>query len=327
MQTYIARRIVRLIPTLFVISIVLFIIINLAPGTYIDVLSAQIMKVGGGGRKQLEAIKERYGLDRPLHIQYIRWVSNLLRGNLGWSFLFDAPVNTLIGQRFVLTLILVIGALIFSWGVGIPLGIYSAIYQYSVGDYLLSFFGFIGLALPNFLFALFLLVLTMFVFGGDIMGGLFSPEFVKAPWSLAKILDLIKHLWAPILVLGTYFVAEIMRIMRSQMLDVLNEPFLKTVRSKGLSERIVIIKHAVPVAINPLISYAGIQIPRLVGHTVIVSIVLDLSTLGPLYYEGLLYRDMFLVGSTFLLLSLVLLLGNLVADLLLAFTDPRIRYA
>ncbi|HCL29071.1 MAG TPA: ABC transporter permease [Candidatus Latescibacteria bacterium] len=325
MLTYILRRLLRLIPTLFVISILSFVIIQLPPGDFFDSLQAQLAESESRADQQsFQALREQYHLDQPMWTQYLYWIGGCLQGDFGYSFEWRRPVSELIGERLGLTFILSLGSLLFMWAVAIPIGIYSARHRLSAGDYTLTFLAFIGLCVPNFIIALVAMFVSVFWFGGS-AGGLFSPEFKYVGWSLAKAWDLLRHLWIPVVVIGAAGTATMMRLMRTSMLDVLDRPYITTARAKGMAERWVIYKYAVRVAINPMISIMGMQIPQLVSGSIIVSIVLGLPTTGPLFYRALETQDMYLAGTLLMLLAVLLLLGNLLADVLLALVDPRIR--
>ncbi|HCR16489.1 MAG TPA: ABC transporter permease [Candidatus Latescibacteria bacterium] len=325
MLAYTIRRLLRMIPTLIVISILSFVIIQLPPGDFFDSLQAQLAESDSkADQEAFTALREQYHLDQPLWKQYLYWVGGCIQGDFGYSFEWRRPVSELIAERLGLTFIMSFGSLLFMWFLAIPIGIYSARNRLSPGDYLLTFLAFIGLCVPGFVIALIAMYVSVFWFGGS-AGGLFSPEYLYAPWSLARIWDLLQHLWVPVLVIGAAGTATMMRLMRTSMLDVLGEPYITTARAKGLAERWVIYKYAVRVAINPMISILGMQIPQLVSGSIIVAIVLGLPTTGPLFYRALETQDMYLAGTFLMLLAVLLLLGNLLADILLAWADPRIR--
>jgi peptide/nickel transport system permease protein len=277
-------------------------------------------------RESLSYLRERYGLDRPVYVQYWIWISGFVQGDFGESFEFNRPVSALVWERLGLTLAVALSTMLFTWIIAIPIGIYSAVRQYSLFDYVFTFIGFVGLAVPNFLLALVLLFVSVFVFNIPSVGGLFSPQYLDEPWSLAKFFDLLTRLWLPVVVVGTAGTAGLIRIMRANMLDVLHQPYVQTARSKGVRERVVIYKHATRNAINPLISIMGMQLPGIFSGETITAIVLSLPTLGPLLYRSLLSQDMFLAGTILMFLAIALVIGNLIADVLLAVVDPRIRY-
>jgi peptide/nickel transport system permease protein len=327
MLSYIVRRVLIMIPTLFIVSVVSFAIIQLPPGNYLDSLEASLAAQGGNvDTAQLEAIKERYGLGEPMHVQYYEWMSGiLLRGDFGRSFEWNRPVADLIWDRLGLTFLISLSTILFTWIVAIPVGIYSAVRKYSVSDYIVTFVNFIGLAIPNFLLALLLMYASYTLFGQSV-GGLFSPEYANAPWSWAKVGDLIAHLWVPVIVLGTAGTAGLVRIMRANLLDELHKPYVTTARAKGLSEWRLLLRYPVRIALNPFVSTVGWSLPRLISGAIIVSVVLSLPTTGPLFLQALKSQDMYLAGSFILMLSTLTVIGTLVSDILLAWLDPRVRY-
>jgi peptide/nickel transport system permease protein len=327
MLQYMLKRVLYMIPTMFAISLVAFIIIQLPPGDYLTTLVASLASQGEDvDPAALQAMRERYGLGQPIYIQYFKWISNiLLRGDFGQSFAWNMPVSDLIWERLLLTFVLSLGSLLLIWLIAFPIGIYSAVKQYSLGDYLATFVGFIGLATPNFLIAL-VLMYVAFKYLNQSVGGLFSPEYQDAPWTLAKIWDLLGHLWIPVIILGTEGTAGLIRVMRANLLDELRKPYVVTARAKGLPEWKVILKYPVRLALNPFISTVGWVLPGLVSGSAIVSIVLSLPTTGPLLFRALLSQDMYLAAGFILMLSVLTIIGTLLSDLLLAWLDPRIRY-
>jgi peptide/nickel transport system permease protein len=326
MLAYIIRRLLIMIPTLIAISIISFAIIQLPPGDFLTTYIAQLSVSGEGvDQAELQALRSRFGLDEPVYIQYLHWAWNFLHGDFGHSFEWNKPVRDLIGERIGLTILISTCTLIFTWMVSVPIGIYSAVKQYSWMDYFLTVFGFFGLATPNFLFALILLWASYAYFGMSI-GGLFSPQFAEAPWSLAKFIDLLKHLWIPVLIVGTGHTAKFIRIIRGNLLDELKKPYVTTARAKGLSEIKLILKYPVRVAINPLVSTIGWTLPELVSGIAITAVVLNLPTSGPLLLSALMSQDMHLAGSFIMLLSFLTVIGTLISDILLAWVDPRIRF-
>ncbi len=326
MLGYIARRILLMIPTIIGISLVSFMIIQLPPG---DFLTSQIAAAAQQGETIDEAevarLEARYGLDKPIHLQYASWVGGMLRGDFGWSFEWNRPVSELVWQRLGLTFLLSLGTLVFVWLISFPLGIFSAVRQYSWGDYLTAFFGFIGLATPDFLLALLLLYVS-FAYFNQSVGGLFSPEFIQASWSGAKVWDLMKHIWIPMLILGTNGIAGLTRIMRANLLDELRKPYVTTARAKGLPEHKLLVKYPVRIAANPFISTSGAILPALVSGEIIVATILGLPTVGPLLLRSLQAQDMYLAGTIIMMTSVLTVVGTLLSDLLLAWFDPRIRY-
>ena len=327
MLTYIIRRILYMIPTLFAISVVAFFIIQLPPGDFLTSLVAGMAEQGETiDNAQLAALKQRYGLDQPFYVQYWKWISGIVfRGDFGQSFEWNRPVNTLIWDRLSLTFILSLSTLVFVWAVAIPVGIYSAVRKYSLGDYVATFLGFIGLAIPNFLLALVLLYVSFKYFGQSV-GGLFSPQYIDAPWSWGKVTDLAAHLWIPMVVLGTAGTAGLIRTMRANLLDELGRPYVVTARAKGLAENRLLVKYPVRLALNPFVSGLNDVLVQLVSGAAIVSIVLSLPTTGPLLLRALMSQDMYLAGSFILMLSVLTVVGTLISDILLAWLDPRIRY-
>lgn len=325
MLTYILRRLVYMIVTLFFVSIIGFILINLVPGSALDAHIAQLRAQGGDVQQsEINALKDRYGLNDPIQIKYWKWVTGAVHGDFGTSFTYNAPVSTLIWSRLGFSALLSGFALLFTWVVAIPLGVYSATHRYTVPDYVITFLQFVGVAVPDFLLALLLLVFAANAFHADV-GGLFSRQFVNAPMSWPKVIDLAQHLWIPVVVIAAASTAWTTRVMRANLLDVLNQQYVQTARAKGLKEGLVVWKHAVRNALHPLIMALGGQLPALISGEVIVSIVLNLPTAGPLFISAMINKDMYL-GITFLiLLSVLLIIGNLLADLLLAWVDPRIR--
>jgi peptide/nickel transport system permease protein len=327
MAAYIFRRLLYMIPTLIVISMISFAIIQLPPGDYLSALIAQLASSGESiENAQIIALRERYGLDEPIWVQYWKWISGIvLRGDFGMSFEWGRPVSEMIWERMGLTVLISLVTLIFVWMVSLPIGIYSAVRQYSFGDYAFTLIGFIGLATPNFMLALILMYVAFAAFGQSV-GGLFSPEYIEAEWSRARVWDLIGHLWIPVIVIGTSGMAALIRIMRANLLDELYKPYVMTARAKGMSEWRLILDYPVRVALNPFVSTLGWILPSLVSGAVIVSVVLSLPTTGPLLLKSLVSQDMYLAGTIILLLSVLTVVGTLISDILLAWLDPRIRY-
>jgi len=296
---------------LYVISApTVFFVITLPPGDYLTARVAELERQGSrNAMQQLAGLRERYGLDQPLHVQYWRWVSRFVQGDFGDSFDYNRPVASLIGDSLLLTIVLSISTMIIAWGLAIPIGVYSATHKYSIGDQFFTVLSFIGLATPGFLLALILMVISVYVFNSPI-GGLFSPGMVEKPWSVAKVVDLLRHLWVPVLLIGFGGTAEMMRVMRGNLLDVLGRQYVQSARARGLREQAVIWKHAVRTAINPIISMFGTAFPYIVSGSIIISIVLGLPTSGPLLLRALRVQDMYLAGTFLLLLSLMLVIGN-----------------
>jgi len=327
MFQFILRRVLYLIPTLIAISLVMFVIIQLPPGDYLTTLVAAMSSQGETvDPAALAGLKERYGLGQPIYVQYWKWISNIvLQGDFGRSFTYNLPVASLLWERLGLTLVLSLCSLLLVWIIAFPVGVYSAVKQYSPGDYIATFLGFIGVATPNFLLALVLMYIAFKYFNQSV-GGLFSPEYQDAPWNWDKVLDLIGHLWIPIIIIGAEGTAGLIRIMRANLLDELRKPYVVTARAKGLPEWKLLLKYPVRVALNPFISTVGWILPGLVSGSAIVSIVLSLPTTGPILLRALLSQDMYLAGSFLLMLSVLTVIGTLLSDLLLAWLDPRIRY-
>lgn len=323
---YIGRRLLLMIPTLIAISIVSFIIIQLPPGDYLTTYVARLQASGDLVEPEvIDALYARYGLNQPIHMQYFKWISNMFSGDFGWSMDWDRPVGDLIWERLALTMVISGATLLFTWIVAFPVGLYSAVRQYSFGDYLFTLVSFLGVATPSFLLALVLMWIAFSRFGQSV-GGLFSPEFVDAPWSTARVVDLLQHLWIPMVVLGTSSTAGLIRTMRANLLDELHKPYVLTARAKGLSEARLLLKYPVRAALNPFISSVGWILPSLVSGSTIVAVVLSLPTSGPLYLKALRSQDMFLAGTFMLMLSALTVLGTLISDILLAWLDPRIRF-
>jgi peptide/nickel transport system permease protein len=323
---YIIRRILWAIPFLFVVTLIAFALIQAPPGDYISTFAATLAASGDViDQERLVALRERYGLDQPFLVQYWRWITGVLVGDFGISFEWQQPVSNLIWERMALSVTLALSTLLFTWAVAFPIGIYSAVKKYSIGDYIVTGVGFIGLAMPSFLVALVLMYFAVTVFGADVTG-LFSPEYEKAPWSWAKVGDLFSHLWIPVLILGLSSTASLTRIMRANLLDELHKPYVTTARAKGLSEFRLLIKYPVRLALNPFISTLGWAFPQLISGAVITAFVLSLPTSGPLLLQALLAQDMYLAGAFILLLCCLSIVGMLVSDILLALVDPRIKF-
>jgi peptide/nickel transport system permease protein len=325
MLSFIVRRLILAVFTVIAISILTFIIIHLPPGDYVTTYVAQIAASGGTvSEQEAQNLRALYGLDQPIYIQYLRWVGLIARGNFGMAMEYQLPVAQVIGDRLWLTVAVSTAALLFTWIVALPIGIYSAVRQHSILDYVFTFIGFIGLALPNFLLALLVLYFGFKYFDANI-GGLFKPEFADAPWSWAKFQDLLGHLPIPAVVLGMAATAAQIRIMRANLLDERRKPYVMAARVRGLPEYRVILKYPVRVALNPFASTIGYTLPYIVSGSVIVSIVLSLPTVGPLLYKALIALDMFLAGTIILLLGVLTVIGTLLSDFLLMWLDPRIR--
>ncbi len=325
MLAYILRRLVLALITVVAISILAFIIIQLPPG---DFVTSYIASMSSGGatvsEAEVAALREQYGLNQPMIVQYVKWVSLMLQGNFGMAMEWNRPVKDVIGDRLMLTIVVSLAAVIFTWAMALPIGIYSAVKRYSIGDYIFTFIGFIGLAIPGFMLALIVLYVGFRYFNANI-GGLFSPDLANAPWNWVKFKDMLAHLPIPAIVLGLSGTAQMIRIMRSNLLDELQKPYVMTARARGLPEIRVILKYPVRVALNPFISTIGYLLPYIVSGSIIVSLVLSLPTVGPLLLKALIAQDMFLAGTIVLLLGVMTVIGTFISDLLLMWVDPRIR--
>lgn len=326
MLRFVLQRVLLFIPTFLVISIVTFALIQLPPGDYISAYAAQLEASGQEASEALlTALRKRYGLDQPLWVQYFKWLEGIVtRGDFGHSMQWNRPVGDLIWDRLAWTVSLSCITIVFTWILAFPIGIYSATHQYSGFDYLFTFFGFVGQGIPDFLLALVLMWIGFTVFDLD-MGGLFSEAYRDAPWSWAKLVDLLAHLWPPVLVLSISSTAGLIRTMRANLLDELRKPYVATARAKGMQEWRLVLKYPVRVALNPFISSLAYVLPQLISGATIISVVLSLPTTGPIQIRSLMSQDMYLAGSIFLLLASLTLVGTLISDLLLAVVDPRIR--
>ena len=325
MVMFLTRRLILAAFTCVMISILTFIIIRLPPGDFVDVYIANLAASGSTvSAEEAGALRREYGLDRSVVVQYGLWISRVVRGDLGVSMMWRRPVTEVIGDRLWLTMVVSFSALFLTWIIALPIGIYSAVRQYSVGDYIATTLGFIGLAIPNFLLAL-ILMYAGFRYFGLAIGGLFSAEFAEAPWSWAKAWDLAKHVPLPACVLALAGTAQLIRIMRANLLDELRKPYVVTARAKGISERRLLLKYPVRAALNPFASAIAYLFPYLVSGSIVVSLVLGLPTVGPLLLQALVAQDMFLAGSIVLLLGILTVIGTLVSDLLLMWIEPRIR--
>ena len=314
-----------MIPTLFAISIITFVIIQLPPGDYLSTYIAELQSQGENvDIAKIEALRAQYGLDKSMVEQYCFWVLGLLQGDLGFSFEYQLPVSEVVGDRLLLTLILNFTTIIFIWLVSFPIGIYSATNQYSWGDYGLTFVGFIGLATPNFLLALILLYFANVWFGTSI-GGLMDPFYIDQPWSTAKFLSILEHLWVPVVVIGTSGTASMIRRLRANMLDELQKQYVITARAKGLHPLKALIKYPLRTSLNPFIADIGNMLPQIISGSAIVSMVLSLPTTGPMLISALQSQDMYLAGSFLIFLALLTVVGMFLSDLALAWLDPRIR--
>jgi peptide/nickel transport system permease protein len=319
---FLVRRILLIVPTLFLVSVICFVVIQLQPGSFAD----RYLEDPRFTAETVARLNAQLGLDRSPVEQYLIWVGGIVtRLDFGHSFFANRPVTGIIGERLVWTVVIAGVTLGFAWLVAVPLGIFVALRRNGFTDALASFVGYIGLAVPDFLVAL-LLVALVLAYGGTNVGGLFSSHYLGTPWSWGRFVDFLNHLWIPVLAIGTGGIAQIMRQMRANLLDVLNADYVRTAKAKGLHPRRVTYRHAVRTAINPLVSMAGLQLPELINGTIIASIVLNLPTIGPLLYTSLLNKDQYVAMTLLLFASLLLMVGNLLADVALAWVDPRIRY-
>jgi peptide/nickel transport system permease protein len=326
MISYIIRRIIYMIPTLILISMVSFIIIQLPPGDYLTTKIAQLEAQDElVNRNLIEALREEYGLDKPVYVQYVKWMWNVLHGDFGYSWEWNKPVVEVIGEQIVLTAVVSLASMLLVYLIAIPIGIYSATHQYSAGDHALTFLGFLGLTTPNFLLAIVLLYAGYAFFDQSFIG-LFSPEFENAPWSAAKVLNLLTHMWIPVMVISVSSVAGYIRVMRANLLDELRKQYVTTARAKGLPEGKLLLKYPVRMAVNPMISGLSLLLPHLVSGATITSVVLSLPTTGPMLLGALRSQDVYLSGAFILLLSTLTVVSTLLSDLLLAWADPRIRF-
>lgn len=326
MFSYIVRRTLIMIPTLVAVSIISFVIIQLPPGDFLTSYVAQLRQQGDDiDQSELDSLRERYGLGQPVYVQYGKWIWGIItRNDWGQSFEWQKPVKELIWERIGLTVAISLSALLVSWFIAIPVGVYSATHQYSWLDYIMTTFSFIGLGTPGFMLALVILFYVQSQFRINV-GGLFSDEYILAPWSWAKFVDMLKHIWVPMLIVAFNGTAGNIRITRANLLDELNKPYVETGRAKGLTENKLIWKYPVRVALNPFFSTVGWSLASLVSGVTLIAVVLSLQTTGPMLLRALTSQDMYLAGSFILLLSVLTVIGTLISDILLALVDPRIR--
>ncbi len=326
MKRYIIRRLLYALFTLLALSIVAFVLIQIPPGDYVTSYVTLLENQGDiVDDAEVAALRAYYGLDASLFKQYLLWSFHLLQGDMGMSLRWERPVTELILERLPWTVLIAATTLVFSYLIAIPIGIYVATHQYGIGDYTFSVIGYFGLATPNFMIALLIMFLFARYFGMSV-GGLFSPEYVMADWSLARVLDLLKHLWIPVVVVGTYGTAGLIRVMRGTLLDELGRQYVITARAKGLTEGRLLFKYPVRIALNPIVSSIGWQLPRIISGQTIVSIVLSLPTTGPLMLNALMSQDIYLAGSIVMLIGLLAVVGVFISDLLLVVIDPRVRF-
>ena len=325
MLQYIIKRLLILPLLLFIFSIIAFILIQAPPGDFLTSYIAELATSGSSiERAQIDALRALYGLDQPLYIQYFKWIGRLLTGDLGFSLDWQKPISELIGERLALTLALGVGTFIFTWLVAIPIGILSATRQYSFFDYFFTVFNYIGVATPTFMTALVLMWIAFKYYGLSVTG-LFSPEYIDAVWSWDRTVDLLKHLWLPVVILGLDGTARLARVMRANLLDELKKPYMEMARAKGMSEWSLVMKYPVRLALNPLVSTIGWYLPLIFSGSVIVATVMNLPTIGPMLLRALISQDMYLAGTIILIYMILAIIGTLISDILLAWLDPRIR--
>lgn len=327
MKRFLFRRFIFMIITVWITSLVAFAVIQLPPGDYVTNMVSEMTQQGMDkiDPAVIQQLREQYGLNDPIYVQYFKWIRNIVtKGDFGYSLDLRRDARELILERLPMTFTITGFSILFIWVVSLPIGVFSAVNKYSPGDYIATLFGFIGLAIPNFLFALILMYLS-YKYGGHALIGLFSPEYVSAPWSWEKLLDLIRHLWIPVIIIGLAGTATLIRVTRANLLDELNRPYVDTARAKGLSERHLLWKYPVRYALNPFISGIGFELPKLVAGEVIVSIVLNLPTSGPILFNALVEQDMYVAAGFILVLSTLTVIGVFISDMLLLILDPRIR--
>jgi peptide/nickel transport system permease protein len=326
MARYIFGRVLSMIPTLILLTFIGFLLMELPPGDYVtSYIRAQAAQGNTGAADQEQMMRAQYGLDQPLPVRYALWLGRFVRGDFGMSFEFRRPVTEIIGSRLGTTLVISICAFLISWGIGIPLGIYSATHQYSRTDNFLTTVAFIGLGIPDFLLGLLFLV-TTWMLTGQVLTGINTTVYANAPWSFSKFLDTLNHLWIPIAAVVITGTAWVMRVMRGNLLDELGKPYVTALRAKGLPERKVIYKHAVRNALHPLVMALGQTLAWLISGFTIISLVLDLPTIQSVYMRAMLQQDIYMGGTILILIGVLILIGTLLADILLAWLDPRIRF-
>jgi peptide/nickel transport system permease protein len=326
-RNFLVRRFLYMVFTVWLISLVSFAVIQLPPGDFVTNMVSEMTQQGVDKipPEMIASLREQYGLNDPFYVQYFKWIGNIItQGKFGYSLDLKRDARELIFERLPMTFAITLGSVLFVWAIALPLGVFSAVRKYSAGDYVLTFVGFIGLAVPSFLFALILMYLS-YRYGGNALIGLFSPEYAGAPWSIDKLIDLVKHAWIPIVIIGTAGTAGLVRITRANVLDELNKPYVDTARAKGLPEHRLLWKYPVRYALNPFVSGLGFELPKLVAGEVIVSIVLNLPTSGPVLFSALLKQDMYVAAGFILVLSILTVVGVFISDVLLTILDPRIR--
>jgi peptide/nickel transport system permease protein len=325
MFRYFVQRLLVMIPTLIVISIAIFVIIQAPPGDWIETYIAQLRAQGEAvDPAKIEFLRQTYGLDLPFYMQYLKWAGGLLQGNLGFSFEHSMPVSEVVGDRLWLTVVVSFASILFVWVVSFPIAVYSAVRQYSIGDYLFTFLGYIGLATPSFLFALILLYLAKEYFDISI-GGLMDPQYMGAAWSWDKFQSILAHLWIPVLVIGLPGTAGMIRRLRANLLDELNKQYVTTGRAKGLPPGRLLVKYPLRISLNPFIADIGSLLPELISGSVIVSVVMSLPLTGPMLLQALRSQDMYLAGSFLMFMAFLTVVGVFISDIMLALLDPRIR--
>lgn len=325
MLRYFIRRILVMIPTLLAISAIVFIIIKLPPGDFVTSLIEELQSQGEQvSQERIQALREQYGLDRPAIEQYFVWLFGLLHGDLGFSFEYNVPVASVIGERILMSVVVALATLVFTYIVAFPIGIYSAVRQYSLGDYTLTFIGFLGLATPSFLLALVMLYFANVTFGTSI-GGLMDPSYIDQPMSWGKFMSVLAHLWVPVVVIGTSGTAAMIRRLRANLLDELQKQYVVTARAKGLPPGRALLKYPLRMALNPFIADIGSILPQLISGAAIVSVVLSLPTNGPMLLQALRSQDMYLAGSFLMIEAVLIVIGVFLSDVALALLDPRIR--
>ena len=325
MIRFIIKRLVLLPVLLLLFTVIVFALLQAPPGDFLTSYVAMLASSGSSmDAAQVEALKQQFGLDKPIHVQYLRWLGSIIRGNFGLSLEYQRPNSELIGERLLVTLLLALFAFAITWIVAIPAGIYSAMHKNTILDYFFALFNYIGVATPNFMLALILMWIAFSNFGLMITG-VFSPQYIQAPWSLGRFIDLLKHIWLPAIVLGIAGTARLTRIMRANLLDELDKPYVVTARAKGMSEWKLVIKYPVRLAFNPIIGTVGWYLPQLFSGSLIVATVMNLPNIGPLLLRALIQQDMYLAGSILLIYCFLTIVGTLISDILLALFDPRIR--
>ncbi|HVI91138.1 MAG TPA: ABC transporter permease [Dongiaceae bacterium] len=325
MLRYLIRRLFVMVPTLVAISILVFVIIQLPPGSFIETYIAELQSQGENvEQSKIEFLRHEYGLDQPLYVQYLTWAGGLLHGDLGFSFEHQMPVSDVVGDSLWMTVVVTLASTLFVWILSFPIAIYSAVRQYSLGDYFFTFLGYIGLATPSFLLALILLYCAHIWFGISI-GGLMDPMFMGQPWSWAKLSSILSHIWVPVMVIGLPGTAGMIRRLRANLLDELHKQYVTTARAKGLGYGRMLLKYPLRVSLNPFISDIGSLLPELISGSVIVSVVMSLPMTGPILLQALRSQDMYLAGSFLMFMAFLTVVGVFISDILLALVDPRIR--